>query len=186
MGYPLGCSTGQKASDALFFAHHNRVKGTQATVWALDPERLNEKAIKQNGIVSIDEITTADSINTHYWHPRYAQASTDLPTMAVSPMFANTRMLAQRSRFTLSGDSFSSLDQQYDGALVRDRILIRIDIPADLHDELDDYLRVSGLRPFTFFPDLEGLRLEHEARVRRSFRELDQFASHALKPKDPK
>ena len=101
-------------------------------------------------------------------------------------MFANTRMLAQRSRFTLSGDSFSSLDQQYDGALVRDRILIRIDIPADLHDELDDYLRVSGLRPFTFFPDLEGLRLEHEARVRRSFRELDQFASHALKPKDPK
>jgi hypothetical protein len=174
----FGCS--------LYFAQRERGRGEPATIWALDPERLNEKTIGQNGIVSIDEITTADSVKTHVWHPRYTQVSRDLPTIAVSPLFSNARMAAQRSRFTMSGDSFQPLDQQYNGSLVSDRILIKIDVPADLYDELDDYLRVSGLRPFTFFPDFEGLRLEHEARIRKYLRELKLFAPHAMKGDDSK
>ena len=157
---------------ALFFAQLGRVRGNGAAVWVLNPERLNEVTIQQNGIITFDESSSPRDINGRLWHPRYKDPDYDLPTMAVAPLFANARMTAQRSRFTVSGDSFLPLDQQNDGQLVKERVLFKIEIPAELFDELDDYLRISGLRAFTFFPDFRGLQLEHEARVDRTIREI--------------
>ncbi len=74
-------------------------------------------------------------------------------------------MTAQRSAFTLTGDSFLPLDEQFDGRLVRESLLVKIELPPESFDEVEDYLRLAGLRAFTYFPDLEGLALDHEARV---------------------
>ena len=62
-----------------------------------------------------------------------------------------------------------------DGKLVKERVLLKIEIPAELFDELDDYLRISGLRAFSFFPDFYGLKLEHEARVSKTLQDIELF-----------
>jgi hypothetical protein len=90
-------------------------------------------------------------------------------------------MMAQRSKFTVSGDSFLSLEKQLGGELMREHIITKVEIPAELFNGLNDYLRVSGFRPFTFFPDLEGLRLEHEARVRKTLNEIELFVPEELR-----
>jgi len=171
----------ESAGCALFFAQQGRVKGDRAAIWVLDPERLNELTIGQNGIVTFDETTSGGDIDGRPWHPRFKQPENDLPTVAVAPLFANARMTAQRSKFTLSGDSFLPLNEQADGRLVNEHILVKIEIPPELFDELDDYLRVAGLRAFAFMPDFEGLRLEHEARVMRTLREIESFNRAAVK-----
>jgi hypothetical protein len=162
---------------ALFFAQHQRQRGDVAAIWILDPEGLNSLTIGQNGIITFDDLVSESDIDGRAWHPRYQQPAEDLPTIAVAPLFANARMTAQRSRFTLSGDSFLSLNEQLNGELVKKRALVKVKIPAELFDELNDYLRVTGLRPFTFYPDFYGLKLEHEARVQKTLRDIGVFTS---------
>ena len=117
---------------ALFFAQHRRVRGDAAVIWGLDPEALNAISIQRSGVVSIDEIVTASDINTNVWHPRFRPPKQELTTIAVAPTFFNVRMTAQRSRFTLMGDSAKPLNKQFGGQLFRDGSLIRIEISSVL------------------------------------------------------
>jgi hypothetical protein len=160
---------------ALYFAQYGRERGKAAAIWVLNPEQLNELSIRQSGIVGIDEIETASDIHTNDWHPRYRPPETDLQTIAVSPVFSNARMTAQRSKFTLSGDSFKPLNKQMQGLLVREGALIKLDVPAECYDEVEDFLRVTGLRAFSFMPDMEGLLREHKARVEKSLTDTEKF-----------
>jgi hypothetical protein len=160
---------------ALYFMQYGRVRGEAAAIWALDPEHLNELTIQQNGIVGIDEIVTPSDVNTNDWHPRYSAPDADLPTIAVAPIFSNARMTAQRSKFTLSGDSFKPLNKQLHGQLVRDGALVQLDVPSECFDEIEDFLRITGIRAFSFMPDLEGLLREHKARIEKSMQDTETF-----------
>lgn len=160
---------------ALFFAHYRRQRGDAAAVWVLDSEGLNEVSLRRRGLVALDETVGASTVDTRRWHPRWPPPSDDLPTIAVSPICSNPRMTAQRAAFTLAGDSFLPLDQQFDGRLAHEGLLVKIELPPDCSDEVDDYLRLSGVRCFTYFPDLEGLALDHEALTQAKLRDTTRF-----------
>lgn len=160
---------------ALFFAQQRRQPGDTAAIWVLDSEGLNEVSLGKRGLVALDETSGASTVNVRDWHPRYVPPSDDLPTIAVSPIFTNPRMTAQRSAFTLIGDSFLPLDEQFDRRLARDGLLVKIELAPESFTEVDEYLRMAGLSPFTYFPDLEGLALDHEARTEARLRDISKF-----------
>jgi len=169
---------------ALFFAQHRRQRGDAAAVWALDSEGLNEMSLGKRGLVALDETAGASTPDTRRWHPRWLPPSDDLPTIAVSPIFTNPRMTAQRSAFTLAGDSFLPLDQQFGGRLVHEGLLVKVELPPDSFDEVDDYLRLTGVRCFTYFPDLEGLALDYEALTQAKLQGIKRFFPERVKKRD--
>ena len=92
-------------------------------------------------------------------------------------------MTAQRSVFTLAGDSFLPLDEQFEGRLVHDGILMKIELPPAGFEEVENYLRLNGLRAFTYFPDLEGLAQDHEAPVEETLSNIRKHPPDLLKRK---
>ena len=151
---------------ALFFAQQGRRSEDTATVWMLDADRFNLVALGEQNVVALDEdVTPGHPPHLERWHPKHVPPQDDIPTIAVAPLFTNPRMTAQRSKFVLSGDSFVPLDQQYDGRLIADGILARIDLSPNRFQEVEDYLRLNGLKAYTYFPDLDGLAQTHAARV---------------------
>src|SRR5713226_9720971 len=132
---------------ALFFAQQHRERGeaAAAAVWVLDSERLNEVSIGQRGLIALDESVAESTFDVRPWHPKWRPPPKDLSIIAVSPIFTHPRMTAQRSVFTLAGDSFLSLHEQFEGRLIRDGILVKIELPPTGFDEVEDYLSVAGL-----------------------------------------
>lgn len=166
---------------ALFFAQQRRQPEEAAAVWVLDSEGLNEVSLGKRGLVALDETIEASTVNIRDWHPRWVPPSDDLPTIAVSPIFTNPRMTAQRSAFTLTGDSFLSLDEQFEGRLIRESLLVKIELAPESFGEVDEYIRIAGVSAFTYFPDLEGLALDHESRTEAKLRDIRKFFPHQLK-----
>jgi len=160
---------------ALFFAQRHREQGDAAAVWVLDSAGLNEVSIGVSGLVALDETVGETTLDVRRWHPRWVPPSEDLLTIAVSPIFTNPRMTAQRAAFTLAGDSFLPLEEQFDQRLIREERLVKIALPSQSFDEVEDYLRVAGVRAFTYFPDLEGLALDHERHIAAMLRETPKF-----------
>jgi hypothetical protein len=68
------------------------------------------------------------------------------------------------------GDSFLPLDQQWDSALTKGGHLRKIVLPPETFDDAEDFLRLTGVDAFSFFPDLQGLGLKNKARVESDIR----------------
>ena len=166
---------------ALFFAQFKRQRGDDAAIWILNPELMNKLSIDQNGIVSFDEIVSEGDVVGNPWHPRYGDPGRDPGSIAIAPVISSDRMKAQQSVFTLAGDDFDPLEDQKAGAFVNRGALHKILLPADNYDEVSEFLHVAGLGPFTFFPDFEGYRLEHENRVIKSLRDIEKYWPEKLK-----
>lgn len=166
---------------ALFFAQQRRQSGDTAAVWVLDSEGLNEVSLGRRGLVALDETTGASMVSVRDWHPRGVPPPDDLPTIAVSPIFTNPRMTAQRSAFTLAGDSFLPLDEQFEGRLIRESLLVKFELAPENFAEVDEYIHMAGVSAFTYFPDLEGLALDHESRTEAKLRDMRKFFPHQLK-----
>lgn len=167
---------------ALFFAQQHREPGDAAAVWVLDSAGLNEVS-GIRGLVSLDEDTVSEktTVEVRKWHPRWVPPPDDLCTIAVSPIFTNARMTAQRAAFTLTGDSFLPLEKQFDQRLIHEERLVKIELPPESFDEVEDYIRVAGVRAFTYFPDLEGLALDHERHITETLRETPKFFPDQVK-----
>ena len=166
---------------ALFFAQQHRQPGDAAAIWILDSERLNELSVGRRGLIALDESVEESTMDVRPWHPKWVPTPEDLSTVAVAPIFTNPRMTAQRSVFTLAGDPFLPLEEQFDGRLLRDGVLVKIELPPDRFDEVEEYLRVNGLRAFTYYPDLEGLALDHEARIISTLRDTKKLFPNLVK-----
>lgn len=166
---------------ALFFAHQRRQVGESAAVWMLKADRLNELSIGRHGLVSLDETVGPAVIDTTDWHPHWPAPVRELATIAVAPIFTNPRMTAQRATFTLMGDSFLPLEEQFGGRLASEGALVKIELPADGYDEVEEYLDLAGLTAFTFYPDMEGLALKHEASVATTVRQARKFYPDRIK-----
>lgn len=58
-----------------------------------------------------------------------------------------------------------------------------MELSPDSFDDVENYLRVAGLKAFTYFPDLEGLALDHEATVAAKLRDTRKFFPHLMRDK---
>jgi len=156
---------------AVFFAQLRRKPDDAASIWVLDPHQLNTLGCGRTGVVALHE--DADdpaNLDTMRWHPKRIPPTELLQTIAVSPIYTNSRMVQQRARFTLMGDSFLPLDEQFGGALGKKDRLRRIVLPPETFADAEAFLSAAGLNAFSFFPDLQGLALKHEAQVESDIR----------------
>ncbi len=143
---------------AVFFAQLNRRRDQDAAIWVLDGQALNHRALGENGLLSLGDDDTQDArVNTRLWHPKWVPDEKAVPTVAAFPVFANSRMVAQRSMFTVFGDTFKPLDEQFGGVLAHDERIVKITLPSELFDDAEEYLASAGLTAFNFYPDLQGL-----------------------------
>ncbi|HEX7721889.1 MAG TPA: FRG domain-containing protein [Pyrinomonadaceae bacterium] len=160
---------------AVFFAQLRRKREDTAAIWVVDPQALNLMTVGRDGLMFLgDDTSSTTPVDPHAWHPRWTPPEDPLPTVAAAPLFTNPRMVAQRSMFTLAGDSFQPLEEQY-GQLVREERLSKIVLPPQLFDDADEYLSIAGLTAFNFYPDLQGLALKHEARAEQTIRDAKIF-----------
>jgi hypothetical protein len=156
---------------AVFFAQKDRISGEDAVVWVLDPQALNKLAIQRDGQLALDD-DTSDGDVSRAWHPKWtADDGQQLPSVAVAPLFTNMRMTAQRSAFVLSGDSGQPLDKEFP-SLAAEGKLVKLTLPHETFDHAGEFLAAAGVDAFTFYPDLFGLALRHEA---ETCRRLVQF-----------
>ncbi len=95
-----------------------------------------------------------DEPNLKLFHPGYEKPKEKLPTVAVTPVLTNRRMVAQRSTFIICGDSFKSLEKQYPDCKKK------FILPADTYKDSLEYLDCNGVTRFGLFPDLHGLKEE--------------------------
>jgi len=148
---------------ALHFAHLNRNSTDDAAVFVLRPEKLNLQTVGREEMVFLDgyiNVSMPQTFNSHVYHPAIISnpaspsKKDDLETVAVAPVWTNSRMLAQRSTFTLCGASFDPLEEKYANCITK------IVLPSVDFDEVGAFLDLAGQSHFGLFPDLEGLR-EH-------------------------
>jgi hypothetical protein len=157
---------------AVFFAQLGRKQEDPASIWVLDPHQLNKLGCGRLGIVALhaDTADPATPPDPMQWHPSRVPPPEPLQTIAVAPTHTNPRMVQQRARFTQMGDSFLPLDEQFDGELVRQGRLRRIVLPPETFADAEEFLSAAGLDAFSFFPDLQGLALKHQAQVEGDIR----------------
>lgn len=174
---------------AVYFAQQGRDPQTDAAIYVLDPQVLNAVSLKSlqrhyeannipleqmifgEGLISLGE-TLKQTNYSSYFHPEHPLfrriAPAALRTVSVAPFFSNSRMLAQRAAFTLSGASFSPLEEQFETAVVR-----KIILPASTYCETQEFLNLVGISHFGYFPDITNL-------VRDLKDELNQELARAL------
>ncbi len=147
----------ESALVALYFALYSR-KADQCSfpaVWVLDPVELNAATVGVSDIVVPSESSLAKYL------PEYgSNVEAQLP-VAVHPDYADRRMTAQQSKFTMLGSVPIALeDMQELQQLRQNGRLVRIRIAAVDDNTIEgfkDSLALLGIRNSTVFPDLTGL-----------------------------
>lgn len=157
---------------AVFFAQMDRNSKCDAAIWVLDPQALNRISIEREGLLQIDNDESSPAIiDSRKWHPKWGPPNGSiLKSVAVSPIFTNPRMNAQHSAFTMSGDSFLPLNEEFT-VLAQSKRLEKLLLPANTYEEANAYLDLAGLDAFSFYPDLHGLALRHEAKTEKRIAE---------------
>ncbi len=148
---------------ALYFA----LKEDLPIVWMIDPMRLNDLSVSEEGPDNVSEIEEfpltwyrpdPPHINIGHENIRGAwerdQRGVNLP-VAVHPTHFHPRMSAQRSVFTVYGRIKDPLPD-----LVPNQIISQFEIQPSARDRLSEDLRMLGIEVATAFPDLDGLAKE--------------------------
>jgi len=126
---------------ALYFTNYKRDEKEDATIFILIPERLNNQAIGIKALISLGEETNRQGlVKTNFYLPTSLQAPEDLPTIAVTPYKTNSRMISQMATFTICGNSFIPLEEEYKEAIRK------ISLPADTFQDSVDFIDLIGIR----------------------------------------
>lgn len=141
--------------NAIYFANIERNPKNDAAVFVLHPPKLNKVSINKEYLIALEEQPKEnDNPDLRSYHPHYSTRDRRLPTIAVTPVLTNRRMIAQRSTFMICGDSFISLEEQYPNYIKK------FVLPADTYNDSLEYLDCNGITHFGLFPDLHGLKIE--------------------------
>jgi hypothetical protein len=162
---------------ALFFAQFERNEGEDAAVFVLNADELNRVSTGREGLIPIIEDPAAKTnapiaewLPTYLWpveHP-------PLKTVAIVPHRTNPRMMVQRAAFTICGDSFSPMEEEYSSCVAK------IHLPSSLFDDVEAFLEIIGVGPSTYFPDLEGLAMYFRAKQHYELRYARRILQHDL------
>jgi hypothetical protein len=131
---------------AIFFAMLKDF-GTDPCVYVLDPKALNEAATGNS------EIKRRDSKDFDYKKVYWDHDAAILPSkpIAMEPPFQNTRLLAQRGKFTIHNDSPLPLDDQCEDCVKK------VILPRSARSGAREFLTHANLNQFSMFPDMVGL-----------------------------
>jgi FRG domain-containing protein len=163
------------------------VSKKNAAIWMVNPQELNKESQGLDGLIGLDDpedivLNDGTVFDVRAWHPKFRPPNDRLlKSIAISPDFTNPRMTAQRAAFTMSGDSFNSLDKEFPNLLANGFLRKFVLSPAAKKDATS-LLRASGLDAYSFFPDLHGLALRHKDKVRERFELLRKVYGAQLKP----
>lgn len=134
---------------ALFFAYTTWNQKSDAVVWLLKPRKLNELTINSYGY------RVLSGGDNEYLKFIIKEGNTN--SRAIFPVKNNKRVIAQQGVFTLQGNSMLPLEEELDGKILSEGVLMKINIPKELASDVEAFLRVSGINYYTLFPDLDGL-----------------------------
>ncbi|WP_438351394.1 FRG domain-containing protein [Paenibacillus sp. FA6] len=136
---------------ALFFACANwDEQKNNARIWLLDPAELNRLSIERPA-------TTRADILGEYEECLDDATKFSNNSIAIYPPRNNNRITRQRGTFTLQGNTLESLDEEFNGDLIKMNALSYIDLEPELKSDAIRYLHQCGIDYFTLFPDLDGL-----------------------------
>lgn len=156
---------------AVYFAQLGRKPDHDAAIYILNPEGLNYLSAGFEALIALDESIREGNFDVRLYHPTMiTRGETDvaLKTIAIAPYLSNPRMVAQRAAFTMSGDSFKSLEEEFDDQLTASGYLKKIILTAETFSETQRFLDAVGIGHFGYFPDLEGLRAAHLVKKERT------------------
>jgi FRG domain len=142
---------------ALYFAVKDNPGHYDATVWALDPYKLNKRAIDTYEVIppSAQGVAPRDRNSVKKWLPsRFKETLRKHRPVAVFPTHVARRISTQRSCFTVHGKDYFGLDRLEKS---RDPILRKLVIPSFCVREIKEELIDCGIDEATIFPDLDGL-----------------------------
>jgi len=153
---------------ALYFAQQERRPHEDAALFLANPDAVNQVSTGESGLIRLEEdLGVQARVPTHLWHPKIVPPDHDLPTIAVSPVLINRRMLAQRAAFMICGDSLDPIEDTFPTAITK------IVLPASTFEDAQRFLALAGIDPFAYFPDLEGIAMkfrQYEGETRTKLR----------------
>lgn len=137
---------------ALYFAVRDNDGKSDAAVWAMSPWWLNKQTTGSFDLFRADDSLVkglAPGTDKHRLRGR-------LP-LAITPIQANARIVAQRGTFTIHGTERGSLDRLAKARGRKPPCLQRILIPGDSVSGIRRELAISGINEALVFPELSGL-----------------------------
>ncbi|XEC97298.1 FRG domain-containing protein [Paenibacillus tarimensis] len=137
---------------ALFFASSSWDENVPITIWMLNPLELNRKTLGSPQFYTTYNRFYSEKIKNNNGGKGFPDNS-----IALHPVRNNTRIVAQQGVFTIQGNTLDPLDKEFNGDLIKEGILERIDIDIKYREDVMVFLELSGINPFSIFPDLEGL-----------------------------
>lgn len=139
---------------ALFFACENWHLGNKPVLWMLSPKRLNGKA--RNSFEILNPAIGDERLYEKLIHNAYYSDLFD-HTLPIYPLRNSYRQISQQGVFTMQGNTLLSLEEEYNGDLISEGILKKIEIEPDTVEDIQSFLHQSGVNHYTLFPDLDGL-----------------------------
>jgi len=82
-------------------------------------------------------------------------------------------MLAQRATFTVCGDSFLPMEDEYSS------VITKIVLPAALFEDAESFIELMGVGPYSYFPDFEGLEMRFREKNRFELRHVRRMLNRS-------
>jgi len=144
---------------ALYFAVRDSDGAKDASVWVLEPWKLNERVVKEPEVVppgATAGFSEVDAARYYPWLPDRYAPNAELPNLpvAVYPSHTARRMSTQRSCFTIHGSDVDGLEKL---ARKERPYLLKIIVPGPAVRGIAEQLAVCGIDEITIFPDVDGL-----------------------------
>jgi hypothetical protein len=137
---------------ALYFAVRDNAGDCDAAVWAMSPWWLNKQTTGEY------DLFRADDPRVNGLAPRrQSQRLRGRLPLAITPIHANPRIVAQRGVFTIHGTERGSLDRLAKRRGRSPACLERIAIPRECVSPIRRALSISGINESLVFPELSGL-----------------------------
>lgn len=139
---------------ALFFALLDIKKCEKASVWVIDPYRLNE--IVTDREVVFFSMNTGDNIDYEVTNKYLNFDLSELPDfpIAVFPTHIDKRIISQKSCFTINGKLGNGFEKLMNN---NDFRLIKLVFDNDFLEHIKYELITTGVTYSTIYPDIEGL-----------------------------
>jgi hypothetical protein len=129
-----------------------------ASIWVLDPEQWNKKAIDLRSFAG--SVLTTDDANAAAYSPISDISSMKLFPIAIYGAHNSQRIVAQRGVFVCFGKKIHSMEKIYELDSFPTDCLMKLVVKKGKLPQLYEALRRHGITDSVVFPDLDGLARE--------------------------